>query len=212
MRKPWFFRTRFEKGEKGLDLCKTQVLQWYLTTFLHILHLFSESVLSAFQPLQEIRTNSYSEKLRSLEITSPPIPLLITMLFIHGKNIWLQESDEIQIPKIAWQKAAFISVTEFQKREKNHKYKENKEIQRQRREEASPNGFWVLLNFNEEERKLVSSSKNISFFIILIVFDYFRLLYHLHSVLGWSQISQNIKVYLSYSNFYLKTSESLSIF
>ena len=36
--------------------------------------------------------------------------------------------------------------------------------------------------------------------------------YHLHSVLGWIQICQNIRVYLSNSNFYLETSESLSIF
>ena len=44
----------------------------------------------------------------------------------------------------------------FKEEKKNHKDKENKEIQRQRCEEASPNGFWMLLNFNEEERKLVS--------------------------------------------------------
>ena len=43
----------------------------------------------------------------------------------------------------------------------------------------------------------------------MIIFDFF---YHLHSVLGWIQICQNIRVYLSNSNFYLETSESLSIF
>ena len=52
-------------------------------------------------------------------------------------------------------KQLLSSVTEFQRRERNHK-EEKKQRKRQRCEEASPNGFWVLLNFNEEERKLVS--------------------------------------------------------